>query len=191
MSYRDLYEFAQTQTPKISKNLIRDEALRLSGIDRVRHVKSTMDTSVCRGMYLSVKATQHRIVQQVGTHVIVTARELNDCWTRFVYVKELMHVFTPASEASDTGEKFEQVLSELSAPVMSSPSSQLMAEVDAFWMALAVLCPESRRLELKEALESNEIDGYGIALELKIPEQYVPRLFEARFETSLERIIQG
>lgn len=182
MSYKELYAFAQTLTPRISRNTIRDEALRIAGLQTISHVKSGMDTRVCRGLYLSATATNHRIVEQLGKHVIVTARDLNECWTRFVYVKELMHVFTPANEASDTGEKFDSLLSDLSSPILSSPSSQMLSEVDAFWMALAVLCPEARRLEMKEAVRQNEADHYGIALELKIPEQYVPRLFEERFE---------
>lgn len=182
MSYKELYEFAQTLTPKINRNIIRDEALRIAGLPTIAHVKSGMETRVCRGLYLSLGATNNRIVEQCGSHVIVTARTLNECWTRFVYLKELMHVFTPVHEASDTGEKFDALLSDLSSPVLSSPSDQMLSEVDAFWMALAVLCPSNRRSELKESINKNEIDNYGIALELKIPEHYVPRLFEDRFE---------
>ncbi|HAE03231.1 MAG TPA: hypothetical protein DCL95_15895 [Rhodospirillaceae bacterium] len=190
MSYKNLYEFAQKQTPKTSRNIIRDEALRLAGLQSIAHVKSGMDVTVCRGLYFSATSKTHKIVQQLGSHVIITERSLNECWTRFVYVKELMHVFTPAHEASDTGSRFEELLADLSAPILSSPSNQMLSEVDAFWMSLAVLCPEARRLEMKESLEKNEIDNYGIALELKIPEQYVPRLFEERYLRNVNRIIK-
>ena len=56
-------------------------------------------------------------------------------------------------------------------------------------MALGVLCPEQQRLEYVQKLEAKQTDEYAIALELRIPEAYVPRLFEARYSTFINRLI--
>jgi hypothetical protein len=55
-------------------------------------------------------------VEQFGSSVVVVARGLNRCWERFVYVKELMHVFDGVDEATDSGEKFESMLEGLVMP---------------------------------------------------------------------------
>jgi hypothetical protein len=52
-------------------------------------------------------------------------------------------------------------------------------------MALGVLCPEATRLAIQKRLVAKKIDHYAIAPELRIPEQYVPLLFEARYKTNL------
>jgi len=106
MPYKDLYEYCQTLTPKISRNTIKNKALELSGVPSVRIVKTGLDTTICRGFYLSAKNNNHRLVQQLGSHVIVLARDgLNYCWERFVVVKELMHLFDDPISATDTGER--------------------------------------------------------------------------------------
>jgi hypothetical protein len=139
-------------------------------------------------MYLTPKNEASPIVSNLGKHVIVTARGLNYCWERFVYVKELMHIFGVNSQATDTGDKFESLLNEFAAST-NSISPQMQSEYDSFWMALGVLCPESIRKEYQKMKIAQEIDDYTIACNLRIPQQYVPRLFDSRYLPSITRLI--
>lgn len=187
MSYKQLYDFAQTLTPKISRRDLRNKTLELAHVPSVRHARTTMDISVCRGMYLTPQNNSSPVVSLLGKHVIVTARGLNYCWERFVYIKELMHMFGDRSGATDSGEKFESLLNEFSAST-NDISPQMRSEFDSFWMALGVLCPESTRKEYHQMRNKREIDDYTIACNLRIPQQYVGRLFEARYLPSIERL---
>lgn len=180
MGYPNLYERCQGFGPRVSRRVVYPEVLALTGANRIRHFKTAMDTTICRGMYLSAKNTEAKFVQQAGACVVVTARELNYCWERFVYIKELMHAFDDPREATDSGDAFDTLVQELSGPSASSDiSPQTNSEFKCFWMALGILCPEQQRLEYKERLDAKQIDEYAIALELRIPEAYVPRLFES------------
>lgn len=187
MGYRRLYEQCQNFHPAISRRDIYPLVLAETGLNRIRHVITTLDTSVCRGIYLSARNEEARLVQQVGGTVIVTARGMNYCWTRFVFVKELMHAFDNPKSAADNGEAFDTQLQDLSGPA-TTLSPQGEAEYLSFWMALGVLCPEATRLALQERLFAKQTDHYAIALELRIPELYVPLLFEARYRTLINSL---
>lgn len=93
MSYKQLYDFAQTLSPRISRANLRQKTLEITGINSIRQAMTPMDIEICRGLYLTPRNQTERIVQQLGTHVIVTAQGMNWCWQRFVYTKELMHAF--------------------------------------------------------------------------------------------------
>jgi hypothetical protein len=176
MGYSDLYDFCQDLAPAIKRGLIYDRTLAASGVNTVRHFRAGMDIAACRGFYLSARNTEHPFVKQTGQRVIVTARGLNRCWERFVFVKELMHLFDDPKEAADTGDKFEQLLADFG-PGSPTQSVQMESELKCFWRALAALCPEKERLAFQKAKVEGSIDNYAIALKLRIPEQYVPRLF--------------
>jgi hypothetical protein len=182
MGYRQLYEQCQNLQPAVSRRKIYPLVLAETGLNGIRHVTTTLDTTVCRGLYLSARNKEARLVQQVGGTVIVTARGMNYCWTRFVFVKELMHAFDNPKAAADNGDAFDTQLQDLSGPA-TTLSPQGEAEYLSFWMALGVLCPEATRLAFHDRLAAKQIDHYAIALELRIPEQYVPLLFEARYKT--------
>ena len=107
-----------------------------------------------------------------------------------VMVKELMHLLDEVEEATDTGDEFETMLSELNVP-SKEKSPQTLAELKAFWMALGVLCPENIRLELQREREEGRIDDYSIALRLRIPEAYVHNLFTPRYSVNIQAIIGG
>lgn len=121
------------------------------------------------------------MVRQFGGSIVVVARGLNRCWERFVYVKELMHIFDDVEEATDSGEKFELMLEELAMPSSKDFSPQTEAEIKCFWRALGVLCPERTRIEMAEKRKKGQIDDYGIALAFRIPQQYVRYLFELSY----------
>lgn len=188
MSYKELYEYCQTLSPEVSRTQLKNKVLELSGLDQIRTIKTTLDTSKCRGFYLSASNTDHRIVQQVGHHVIVLARDMNRCWERLVYAKELMHVFDTDEIATDSGDAFEKVLTELTLQ-SSERSKQTTSEILCLWMALSVYCPENHRLHLKSDREAGRLDDYTIALQLRIPQQYIPHLFSERYITTIRSLV--
>ena len=187
MSYRDLYNYCQTLSPKISSKDIKDKVLELTGIGSVKVIATALDISKCRGFYLSATNTSHPLVIQNGGHIIALAREIqNPCWRRFVLVKELMHLFDNEQEATDSAEALDSLLTELSVDGVNR-TAQFQSEINSFWMALAVLCPEQKRQEFETMRNAGHIDDYGIALQIRIPKQYVPLLFNPNFQG----IVQG
>ena len=190
MGYSHLYDFAQTLQVPISRATIRPKVIEFTDIGHIGHVKTGLNTSICRGFYLSAQNTEHRLVQQVGNNIVVTARELDDGWERFVYTKELMHAFDNPDEATDSGDDFDTLLTELVGPPEPSRSPQLVSEFACFWMALGTLCPESVRQDLRRSVEKGTADTYEIALQLKIPERYVLQLIQDRFKAILDPILE-
>lgn len=188
MSFKTLYDARQQKPNYIKRNVIRDEILGITNIPKISIAKSPLDIAVCRGMYLSPRNTDHHFVRQFGNHVIVLAQDMNKCWDRFVSVKEMMHAFFDPDSAVDNGDEFERLLEDFANP-SSDTSRQMLSEYDCFWMALAAICREDQRLEFAEARLRNEISNYEIALQLKIPEQYVPRLFEPRYRKIIDRLL--
>jgi len=190
--FKDLYNYCQTLKPKVSRRNIEQKTLELTGVKKVKAIKSSLDTKVCRGFFLSAENAEHPIVKLFGgNHVIVLARDQNYCWERFVYTKELMHLFDNDDEPTDSAEKFEKLLTDLEAPTATEPpSKQLISERKGLWMALSCLCPEANRIEFQSLLDKGHIDFYGIALQLRIPEQYVPLLFQSRYEAIVQNLIK-
>ena len=190
MSYRALYDSIQPLPVHIRRKLIRTKVQEIAEAPGIQVLASALDTRSVRGFYVSPRNVNHPLVKQFGRHVIVVARGLNRCWTRFIMVKELMHLLDEVEEATDTGDEFETMLSELNVP-SKEKSPQTLAELKAFWMALGVLCPENIRLELQREREEGRIDDYSIALRLRIPEAYVHNLFTPRYSVNIQAIIGG
>ena len=178
---------AGSLTPKISRRDITRKTLELTNT-KVKAVKSGLDITKCRGYFLAMTNTEARLVQQFGCNVIVIARDLNYCWQRFVYTKELMHLFDIEDEQTTSTESFEKLLTEFGQPALER-SPQIESEVKALWMALACFCPEKNRLEFKAQLDKGHIDNYSIALQLRIPEQYIPALFSPSYSDVIAQLI--
>jgi hypothetical protein len=121
--------------------------------------------------------------------LIVLARDLNYCWERFVFTKELMHLFDTDEEMTKTPDQFENLLTGLAQPTVEKPP-QAVAEAKAFWMALACLCPEKDRVEYKAQIEKGHMDNYAVALQLRIPEQWVTALLHPEYTRALEFILR-
>lgn len=189
MSYKQLFEFAQNQDTYVSRKVLLPEVKRLSGLNVIKTVKTGADTKVFRGLWLTPQNTEHPFVRQLGCHIILLARDLNYCWERFVYVKELMHVFDEENEKTNTPELFEALIDEFGAAGVT-PSAQMLSEFASFWRALGVLCPENQREQFERERRELKIDDYEIALRLRIPQQYVPRLFEPRFKVWIAKLTE-
>ena len=189
MSYKQVYAQIQGRSIHVPRNFVRDVILAVTGIQSVRVFRTTLDPTKCRGFYVPARNTNHPFVKQAGTNVIVLSRSLNRCWERFVFVKELMHILDSPADATDTGDAFELALTQLTGPGSPRLSVQTVAEINAFWMALGVLCPEPVRQQMKIDRQAGHITDYQIALQLLIPEQYVPRLFHPIYENLIFPII--
>lgn len=178
--FKELHDYCQTLAPKVSRNSIIEKLKSITGIDKIQTVIATLDTKVTRGYFLSASNTEHPLIKDRSYTVVVLARGLNDCWQRFVHVKEVMHLLDDDGELTDSAEKLEKLLNDFSSPPLEiSPLGQ--SDWLGIWLALACFCPEKSRLEFHALLNENQIDNYGIALKLKIPEQHVPLLFRPRY----------
>ena len=187
--FKQLYEHCQTLSPKVKRNQIIDKAVELSG-QPVRVVLTSLDTNVLRGFFISASNTEHPLVRENGRNVVVLAKGLNECWDRFINVKEVMHLLDSADEVADSAEKFESLLNEWASPALDSPDTVAVSDAIGIWKALACFCPEANRLEFETLLAKGQIDHYGIALRLKIPKLYVPTLFRPEFKGIVEMLIQ-
>jgi hypothetical protein len=189
MPYADLYAYSQTLEPKIKRNELKAKVLEITGSPGIAVMRTDLDVAACRGFYLSARNVNHRFVQQNGGCVIVLARVgLNHCWERFVFVKELMHIFDDPAQATDSGEVFEQVLKDI-IPNAPSQTPQAHSEYMCFWMALGVLCPEKLRQEFAVERAAGRLDDYAIAVRLRVPQLYVGMLFEPRYKTILNPLV--
>lgn len=57
MAYRRLYEACQNETPAISRKFVKEQTLHITGANSVRIVKTALDTTRCRGFFLSAVVT--------------------------------------------------------------------------------------------------------------------------------------
>lgn len=187
LTYSKLYSQFADETRHIKRTEFRDAACQLTGVNKVIHSCSGMDISICRGIFIKYPANaKHPLFKSLdGDVVIITARELNRCWDRFVYCKELMHVFSSGDDCASTPEEFAALLNDLTSP-SGSPSQQFRDEQECFWRALALICPKARRDAFMKRLSAGEITEYDIAVELRIPELYVSRLFEPGYDQFLK-----
>ena len=190
MSYKDLYTFCQGQDLHIGRNTIKKKMLALTGIKRLPTVRTTLDTSICRGFYLSARNKEHPLVEQLGCNIIVLARDQNRCWERFIFVKEMMHLFDEPAQSTTSEKAFERLLLELSGSQSPELSPQAISEASCAWMALGALCPEEQRQQFSKERAAGQTDDYAIALRLRIPEMYVPVLFGDQYEEIIQSLLQ-
>lgn len=187
MSFSILYDLVQAREPKISTLWLRDQVIDLTEINSVKEQwTGVLDESAVRGFYVEGPQGQPVPLRE-NESLIVLARSLTKDWRRFVYTKELMHVFDEPEEKTDTPEKFDKHLDHFGDPSPES-NAQYRAEAKAFWRALAVLCPEKYRLEQEVLFKANQTSLDVVAARLKIPSQYVGELFKDNFLKTLDLI---
>lgn len=186
--FKELYEYCQSLQIPISRKDIQPKTLAITNANKVSAVKSTLDTEIVRGYFLSASNTEVRLVQQFGCNIIVVARSLNYCWERFVFTKELMHLFDLDDEKTSNSDELETLLSNFEIPDTNG-SKQFKSDIKGLWMALACLCPEAERLKFKDSIEKGHIDYYGVALQIKIPEKYVKYYFMDGYERIIKALL--
>lgn len=185
MGYKDLYSYCQSLSPKISRKQIIPKVLDLTGIEVIRTAYTdAFDETICRGFF--VDGVSHRYG---SGKFIVVHRNLTYCWKRMVYVKELMHCFDAESEMAGSAESFENLLNDLAIPDLEEETPQIQSESNAVFMALGVLCPEKCRLEYIKKKQDGLISDYSIAVDLRIPEGYIPLLLHPLYEEKIGSLV--
>lgn len=189
MSYRELYEYCQNLPTPISRRELIPNVCRLTGKPKPRVILSGLNPAIVRGYFIVPENTAHPFAKwayEPGGAVIVVARDMNYCWKRFVEVKELMHLFDDSLDLVGDADIFQDLVTEF-VELPPERSEAFRADTRAVWLALGVLCPEARRQEFARQRMAGETDNLSIARQLKIPERYVPHLFNPAFR----RIVDG
>jgi hypothetical protein len=186
MSFSKLYVAVQQQKGVISTKWLKEQAIALSAINKVKEQWSgVLDMTSLRGFYLEGPIGPP-VTLEANESLIVLSRAmcsgaLGDHWRRFVYTKELMHVFDEQAEKTDSPAKFDLQIEKFGDPSLET-SAQYRAEGKAFYRALMVLCPEARRLEYKQEINDNKISLDVMASALRIPTGFARNLMTDNFD---------
>lgn len=181
--FKQLYDFCQTLTPYISRSEIQNKLLTIfPDSPFVVMFDHGMNPDSIKGYFVASNNNDHPFVKNGLRNTIVLAKGLNQCWERFVTVKEMMHLFDDENELTDSADKFSDLLNDLEGSTPNEGwSAPMRAETRCVWMTLACLCPEKYRKSFETARLSNSMDDYEIAVQLKVPAQHVPKLFREDF----------
>lgn len=196
MSFEKLYAAVQSHKSddgRISTKWLRDLAIDLSGIKRVKEQWSdVIDANFLRGFYIEgpmgppIPLAESECLIGLSRSICTGAQGKN--WRRFIYTKELMHVFDTEEEKAGTREAFDIQVEKFGNP-SADVSPQFRAEYKAIWRALAVLCPEAKRLEYKKALQSGEKSVEVVAAALRLPAPYIHPLVRDDFEAIIKSVM--
>lgn len=184
MSYAALYEYCQQLSVPVSRRHIIPKVCELAKRkNKPKVMLSGLDPAIVAGFILWPGVSTHPFARYGdGEPVIVVARAHNNCWQRFVVVKELMHYFDKPLEHVSSAEDFCALVTEFSSPALEHRSASMGSEVKGLWMALGLFCPEPLRQDLQRKRAAGEIDDSDIATMLKIPLAYVSALFHKDFK---------
>jgi hypothetical protein len=185
MSFAALYDHCQALRTPVDANAIADFAAQVAKLPRRPQLfrSGTMRSGALRGTYVRPGQTEHYLAKHCnGLPIVVIARDLNYCWSRFVYVKECMHLFDESLATVSTGDEFESLLVAMTSPLPGERLPSVESEILAYWMALGCFCPEELRQALQRKREANELTDMDIAQMLKIPEHTISRLFTPNFK---------
>jgi hypothetical protein len=108
--------------------------------------------------------------------LITYCSELSMCEQRFVWCKEMMHIFDTVEGSVKTPDEYRGLLREIELRPIE-PSTAFLTENTAKWQALLVLCPKIQRDEMKNKVLTGAVTNYDVALHFRIPENIVPSLF--------------
>jgi hypothetical protein len=188
--FKTLYESCQTLGSNIPNATTVAKVKSLTGTTTLPILKTELDVSIIRGYFLAFDNSNHPFFKLYGKNIIVIAKTLNPCWKRFVILKESMHLLDDANERANSAIKFRKLLNEWGASSYAlTHSPQIVSDYRAISMALACVCSEDSRLELQSLRNKKQIDDYGIARQLQIPEHYVPLLFDLNYTSTLTKLL--
>jgi transposase len=142
-----------------------------------------------RGQFVKPENVEHHLAKHCnGNPIVVLARDLDYFWSRFVYVKEVMHVFDEALARVGTADEFESLILAMTGPEPGERPASVDSEVMAYWMALGCFCPEELRQDLQRQYQAGELSERQISERLKIPEHAVSRLFRPHFKELMSEL---
>ena len=145
----------------------------------IHQMTDVLNPEVTRGFWLP------KIENGQRKNYIVTARDMNQCWTRFIYIKELMHAFDAEDERVTNRSDLEDVAglgfgSSGDKPVIRS-------EIRALYRTALVCCNFKARAGFMNRYNSRTTTAHQIAEELRVPEHYVTLLIlGSRYDTALQ-----
>jgi len=188
MSYRGLYDFCQTLTAPIGRNVVLAKVEELCG-EKLTYIRSGLNPEILLGFFVRASNEEHQFVRQTGgKNVIVIARGIGRQWERLVLFKEMMHMFDDALECTNTSAEFERLISDFCASDLTELTPQYRSEVECFWRAIGVLCPEATRVALQQERDNGALTDAQIAERLRVPEKYVPAFFNPKFKETIAAI---
>jgi hypothetical protein len=195
MSFRELYEVAQGLDTPIDLSRIRAQIGQLLPPGRkCRVIRSAINVDRLTGYYVSGRNEDSLFLGvPPGTSVIVLSDTLNVCWSRFVEVKELMHLFDDPLSFTNSPDELEKLITGMCESISPTHhrSPQLQSEFECFWMAVALFCPEEKRVELKIQRDARTLSDLEIAEMLKMPERCVPHLFAESYKDNVSYLLQA
>lgn len=107
---------------------------------------------------------------------------------RFVWCKELMHIFDTEDGCVKTADEYRGLLLDIELKPID-PTPQYLSENTAKWKALLVLCPKIQRDEMLARAKSEELTHYDVALHFRIPEPIVSSLFSDYYDRYYDRFV--
>lgn len=120
---------------------------------------------------------------------ITHPKNANVCWKRFICCKELLHAFDHADAHAKTMDEIAQLATELISPFTSSPPEALAlgqpakADMLAEVVAICILAPLDAVAQIESDYKSGKRDSNQVAQLFRIPEYYVPLLFDRAYAT--------
>lgn len=194
MSFGALYKDVQGLQVPVLIDSVRTLIANLLPERRVCVLRMELDPTRCKGFYLSSRNEDTAFHPHVkpGAAVIAISKHLDAAWSRYVEVKELLHLFDDPLHTTNSQSQLEQLLLGLcdgSNAIPRQLSTQEQSEYDCMWMALALLCPEEERATLQVRREAKLISDAEIADRLEIPELMLTVLFSPVYKDQIARIL--
>ncbi|WP_242875783.1 hypothetical protein [Stenotrophomonas maltophilia] len=189
MHFKDLYEHRQGLGFQVDLTEIRRKLRELT-TRGVMVVELSLRSELMLGFYISPRNEDTLYFNAPpGAAVVVISDQLNECWARFVQVKELLHLFDDPLRSTNNEAELEELLVGIHAEKISF-NQQISSEFACMWMAVALMCREVDRVEFARQREAGSISDYDIALQLKMPEKFVPALFYPNYKELLAALTQ-
>lgn len=190
MNYNDLYDWAQSQSTKVSTNCIRDQIISKGCATSITERWFGFNVEKLWGLFVRGPITLGACVVETDLDfVIAIARDLNPQERRIALTKELMHVFDAKKERATDPEKVDSIFKFLSGTTRTIGEVEA-SEGRAFYRALGVLCPEQERQEyIKQKLSGDVTDyeaDFEFAAKLHLPQFVCGALLDDKFIERLE-----
>lgn len=191
MLYVDLYRCASLLTDDyVSWDALSWEVV--STHERVASVQlfpCELDETISRGHLCLIPDSIPQEGVQLDALQIRYSHTLDEKWRRFVWCKDLMHVFDNDDAFVNTPERMLTLLEELETrPITGNASAMLKSEDEAEWMAIVVLCPLRLRILYEGKLKSGEMTIAEISDALRIPESAARSAMGDQYEATLMKL---
>lgn len=131
----------------------------------IEHRKANWDDNNIKGCLL----------RYTDKAIIYTSDNLNTCWERFVYCKELCHLVLDDESwfTKDPSQLVEDLISDRIFSDDDGPSPDVLSENMTIIGAIEILFPFSIRGQFRDMQEQKEKTAYEMATILRIPQTYL------------------